>query len=40
MKDKTSGTYEPSGKPKPVVSRGEFIFASAFFDHSHVYGQT
>lgn len=40
MKAKINGSYEPSGKPKPVVSPGEFVFAAAFFDHSHVYGQT
>ena len=27
-------------KPSPVVSPGEFAFASAFFDHGHIYGQT
>ncbi|MCD8482435.1 MAG: Gfo/Idh/MocA family oxidoreductase [Verrucomicrobia bacterium] len=26
--------------PKPVVKQGEFVFASAFFDHGHIYGQT
>ena len=27
-------------KPTPVVKPGEFAFASAFFDHGHIYGQT
>lgn len=26
--------------PEPVVGQGEFVFASAFFDHGHIYGQT
>lgn len=26
--------------PKPVVNKGEFVFASAFFDHGHIFGQT
>lgn len=26
--------------PEPVVRPGEFVFASAFFDHGHIYGQT
>lgn len=25
---------------KPVVEEGEFVFAAAFFDHGHIYGQT
>jgi predicted dehydrogenase len=27
-------------KPEPVVNKGEFVFASAFFDHGHIFGQT
>ncbi|HKO92156.1 MAG TPA: Gfo/Idh/MocA family oxidoreductase [Polyangiaceae bacterium] len=27
-------------KPTPVVKPGEFVFASAFFDHGHIFGQT
>lgn len=27
-------------KPSPVVQEGEFQFASAFFEHGHIYGQT
>ena len=29
-----------AAKPEPVVEKGEFIFASAFFDHGHIFGQT
>jgi predicted dehydrogenase len=29
-----------AAQPKPVVEPGEFVFASAFFDHGHIYGQT
>ena len=33
--------WAPSAaKPQPVVENGEFIFASAFFDHGHIFGQT
>lgn len=33
--------YRPSlGRPKPVVERGEFVFAASHFDHGHIYGQT
>ena len=27
-------------KPTPVVQPGQFAFASAFFEHGHIYGQT
>ncbi len=27
-------------KPQPVVKPGDFVFAAAFFDHGHIYGQT
>ena len=27
-------------KPSPVVEKGQFQFASAFFEHGHIYGQT
>ena len=42
MKDIRDGmNYAPtSAKPEPVVKPGEFVFASAFFDHGHIYGQT
>ena len=32
-------TYAPKGKPTPVVKPGEFVFAAAFLDHGHIYGQ-
>ena len=31
--------YAPQGKPRPVVSPGEFIFAAAHLEHGHIYGQ-
>lgn len=32
--------YAPEmGSAKPVVSPGEFVFAGAYFDHGHIYGQ-
>jgi predicted dehydrogenase len=31
--------YAPQGKPSPVVKAGEFIFAAAFLEHGHIYGQ-
>lgn len=31
--------YAPQGKPAPVVNTGEFVFAAAFLDHGHIYGQ-
>jgi predicted dehydrogenase len=31
--------YAPQGKPSPVVKPGEFIFAAAFLEHGHIYGQ-
>jgi predicted dehydrogenase len=30
--------YAPQGKPKPVVSGGEFPFAAIGLDHGHIYG--
>ncbi len=30
--------YAPKGKPKPVVDRGEFIFAATHLDHGHING--
>lgn len=29
-----------AAKPESVVKPGEFVFASAFFDHGHIFGQT
>lgn len=40
MNQKSDGmTYAPQGKPRPVVESGEFVFAAAFLDHGHIYGQ-
>lgn len=30
--------YAPQGKPRPVVSEGEFVFAAMSLDHGHIYG--
>ncbi|MBW5445570.1 gfo/Idh/MocA family oxidoreductase [Cohnella sp. CFH 77786] len=30
--------YAPQGKPRPVVEKGEFVFAAACLDHGHIYG--
>ncbi len=42
MSENTDGiNWAPKAeKPTPVVKPGEFVFASAFFDHGHIYGQT
>lgn len=40
MSQATGFDYAPKGKPRPVVRPGEFVFASAFMDHGHIYGQT
>ena len=32
--------YAPTAETEQVVEAGEFIFASAFLDHGHIYGQT
>lgn len=33
--------WAPSAaKPEPVVGKGDFVFASAFFNHGHIFGQT
>ena len=40
MSQKADGmNYAPQGKPRPVVQPGEFIFAAAFLEHGHIYGQ-
>jgi predicted dehydrogenase len=31
-------TYAPSGRPKPVCSPGDFVFAAVGLDHGHIYG--
>ena len=32
--------YAPTINAEPVVEAGEFVFASAFLNHGHIYGQT
>lgn len=40
MPQKSDGmNYAPQGKPRPVVKPGEFVFAAAFLEHGHIYGQ-
>jgi len=39
MSSKEGHDYAPSGKPNPVVKPGEFVFAAAYLDHGHIYGQ-
>lgn len=37
--DKKDGmNYAPKGKPDPVVSPNEFVFAAVALDHGHIYG--
>jgi len=31
--------YAPQGKPRPVVTAGEFSIAAVHLDHGHIYGQ-
>ena len=40
MAQKADGqNYAPQGKAAPVVKPGEFVFAAAYLDHGHIYGQ-
>lgn len=40
MSQKSDGmNYAPQGEVKPVVKPGEFVFAAAFLEHGHIYGQ-
>lgn len=39
MSSKEGFNYAPSGRPAPVIKPGEFIFAAAYLDHGHIYGQ-
>src|SRR5690606_14644777 len=40
MTQKSDGmNYAPQGKPRPVVQPGEFVFAAAYLEHGHIYGQ-
>lgn len=38
MQVKDGMNYAPKGKPNPVVSEGEFVFAAIALDHGHIYG--
>lgn len=37
---KDGASYAPTAAARKVVARGEFVFAAAFLDHGHIYGQT
>ncbi len=39
MSLETNPDYAPGPKPGPVVRPGEFIFAAAYLEHGHIYGQ-
>lgn len=40
MSQKSDGmNYAPRGQARPVVKPGEFVFAAAFLEHGHIYGQ-
>ncbi|MEO5958725.1 MAG: Gfo/Idh/MocA family oxidoreductase [Opitutaceae bacterium] len=40
MTQKSDGmNYAPQGKPSPVVTPGEFVFAASHLEHGHIYGQ-
>ena len=40
MGQKSDGmSYAPQGKARSVVQAGEFVFAAAFLEHGHIYGQ-
>lgn len=36
----SGANYAPTAEAEKVVQPGEFIFAAAFLDHGHIYGQT
>jgi predicted dehydrogenase len=40
MDNRDGMNYAPKGKPKPVVTQGEFSFSVAFLKHGHIYGMT
>jgi len=40
MKPGSEFPYPFASKPAPVVQPGEFLFAAAFLDHNHIYGQS
>ena len=37
MSQNISINYAPQEKPKPVVGKGDFIFAVASMEHNHIY---
>lgn len=37
---KDGANYAPTAKTDHVVAPGEFVFAAAYLDHGHIYGQT
>ncbi|PAW77898.1 MAG: oxidoreductase [Verrucomicrobia bacterium Tous-C9LFEB] len=39
MPSQLDSNYIPTGKPQPAVKPGEFIFAVAFLEHGHIFGQ-
>ncbi|MBS0630480.1 MAG: Gfo/Idh/MocA family oxidoreductase [Verrucomicrobia bacterium] len=40
MSGKADGmNYAPQGRAQPVVKPGDFVFAAAFLEHGHIYGQ-
>lgn len=39
MSSKEGFNYAPSDRPQPVVKPGEFVFAAAYLDHGHIFGQ-
>jgi predicted dehydrogenase len=39
MNTSSGMNYAPKGNPAPVVKPGEFVFAAAYLDHGHIYGQ-
>ena len=40
MSKESGMTYTPTGKTTRVVREGEFVFAAAYLDHGHIFGQT
>ena len=38
MKVSDGMNYAPKGKPRPVVSEGDFVFSAVRLDHGHIYG--
>ncbi len=39
MSNSDGMNYAPQGKPAPVVGGRDFVFAAAFLEHGHIYGQ-